>query len=92
MTYVYKQTDRDPALYTVGHYTPHGKWESESDHGTADEAAARVHYLNGGDRTNPEGLTLTEWLRAAGYGDNRYVSKGLRLAWARGEDPTEHVT
>lgn len=25
-----------------------GEWVAESDHGTAEEAAARVHYLNGG--------------------------------------------
>lgn len=35
-------------LYTVGHYEPDGSWEPESDHGTREEAAARVHYLNGG--------------------------------------------
>jgi hypothetical protein len=46
--YVYKQTERNPALYTVGFYTPAGKWEAESDHSTRDEAVERVHYLNGG--------------------------------------------
>ena len=35
-------------LYTVGFYTPEGKWQPESDHGTRDDAAARVRYLNGG--------------------------------------------
>jgi hypothetical protein len=35
-------------LYTVGFYKPDGKWEPESDHPTAKEAAQRVHYLNGG--------------------------------------------
>ena len=40
-------------LYTVGFYDPSGKWQSESDHGTKEEAAARVHYLNGGK--NDEG-------------------------------------
>lgn len=35
-------------LYTVGFYDPSGKWQPESDHGTAKEAADRVHYLNGG--------------------------------------------
>ena len=35
-------------LWTVGFYKPDGKWEPESDHGTSEEAAARVHYLNGG--------------------------------------------
>lgn len=43
--YVYKQTE--PGLYTVGYYDPAGKWQSESDHDTKADAAARVHYLNG---------------------------------------------
>jgi hypothetical protein len=45
--YVYIQSE--PGLYTVGHYTPTGAWVAESDHGTASEAAQRVHYLNGGE-------------------------------------------
>ena len=47
--YVYKQTERNPALFTVGFYTPDGDWKAESDHSTAEEAAERVHYLNGGE-------------------------------------------
>ena len=35
-------------LYTVGFYGPDGKFEPESDHSTRADAAARVHYLNGG--------------------------------------------
>lgn len=51
--WLYRQTET-PAeapphgLFTVGYYAPDGTWTAESDHGTADEAAARVHYLNGG--------------------------------------------
>lgn len=44
--YVYRKTEH--ALYTVGYYNPAGEWEPESDHGTTDEAAKRVNYLNGG--------------------------------------------
>jgi hypothetical protein len=44
--YVYKQTE--PNLWTVGFYTPDGKWIPESDHDNTDDAAERVHYLNGG--------------------------------------------
>lgn len=43
--YVYKQTE--PGLYTVGYYEPSGKWYPESDHSSAQEAADKVHYLNG---------------------------------------------
>lgn len=46
MSYVYIKTE--PQLWTVGFYRPDGTWEAESDHGTAEKAAARVHWLNGG--------------------------------------------
>lgn len=44
--WVYRQTE--PGLWTVGFYAPDGRWEPQTDHGSEDEAAARVHYLNGG--------------------------------------------
>ena len=44
--WVYIQTE--PQLWTVGFYSPDGQWHSESDHGSAEEAATRVHWLNGG--------------------------------------------
>lgn len=44
--WLYKQTEAQ--IWTVGHYTPDGAWEPESDHVSPEEAAARVHYLNGG--------------------------------------------
>lgn len=44
--YVYIH-DKLERLFTVGFYDPKGKWHPESDHKTADEAAARVAYLNG---------------------------------------------
>jgi hypothetical protein len=57
--YVYIQSERcgqkisegnymEHDLFTVGFYTPEGKWEPESDFSTRTEAAKRVHYLNGG--------------------------------------------
>lgn len=45
MSYVYIQTE--PRLWTVGFYRPDGKWQSESDHGSPDDAARRVAWLNG---------------------------------------------
>mgnify|MGYP001562754587 CR=1 FL=1 len=47
----------EPGLYPVGFYDPSGKWLPESDHNTAEEAARRVHYLNGGSLREP-GKTL----------------------------------
>lgn len=46
MQYVYIQSE--PQLWTVGFYKPNGEWESDSDHSSKEDAAARVHYLNGG--------------------------------------------
>jgi hypothetical protein len=37
----------EPNLYTVGFYDPDGKWHTDYDYGSKDEAAERVHYLNG---------------------------------------------
>jgi len=51
-TYVYRTTPngRDIGfdLHTVGFYSPDGEWHPESDHESIEQAAARVHYLNGG--------------------------------------------
>lgn len=44
--YVYIRSE--PGLWTVGFYDPSGKWHAESDHATREEAAARIHWLNGG--------------------------------------------
>jgi hypothetical protein len=41
----------EPGLYTVGFYDPANKWQPESDHSSPEEAAKRVHYLNGGDES-----------------------------------------
>lgn len=46
MTWVYRKTE--PGLWTVGFYSPDGEWHPESDHASAEKAAERVHYLNGG--------------------------------------------
>lgn len=43
--YVYIQSE--PQCFTVGFYAPDGEWHSESDHPTPQQAAERVHYLNG---------------------------------------------
>ena len=40
--------------------------------------------------TNREGLTLDEWWRAAHHGHNHRITPSVgRVAWAKGEDPTE---
>lgn len=48
--YVYIESEHNSngSLWTVGFYTPDGKWISESDWCSQEDAAKRVHYLNGG--------------------------------------------
>lgn len=46
MNYVF--INSEPGLYTVGFYTPKGEWVAESDHDSKEDAANRVHWLNGG--------------------------------------------
>ena len=46
MKYVYIQSEK--TLWTVGFYKADGKWYSESDWESKEQAATRVHYLNGG--------------------------------------------
>ena len=48
MSYVYLKSQGEEC-YTVGFYGPVGEdWHAESDHPTSEEAARRVHWLNGG--------------------------------------------
>ena len=39
----------EPGLFTVGFYDPKGIWHADSDHSSRDDAAKRVHFLNGGE-------------------------------------------
>jgi len=46
--YVYRIMD---GMFVVGHYDPAtNKFIAEGDYTTRDEAAGRVHYLNGGNK------------------------------------------
>lgn len=40
----------EPGLWTVGFYSPSGEFHPDSDHNDREQAAERVHYLNGGAR------------------------------------------
>lgn len=60
--YVYKRTES--RLWTVGFYDPQGRWHSESDHSSPEEAARRVHYLNGGNLAAEEADRLVSARRA----------------------------
>ena len=59
-TWVYKQTEfGEYPLWTVGFFDPLGNWNSESDQDSSEEAAKRVHYLNGGKEVHDETKQLT---------------------------------
>ncbi len=45
--YVYIKSESN--LWTVGFYDPDGFFKTESDHHNREDAARRVHYLNGGN-------------------------------------------
>jgi hypothetical protein len=47
--WVYRETEIGPRLYTVGFYSPDGRWHPDSDHAKQELAAERCHYLNGGN-------------------------------------------
>jgi hypothetical protein len=44
----------EPRLWTVGFYSPDGRWHPDSDHDSTEKAAARVHWLNGGEQNFDE--------------------------------------
>jgi hypothetical protein len=45
---MYVYINSEPGLFTVGFYDPDGRFVTDSDHSDREEAAKRVHYLNGG--------------------------------------------
>lgn len=47
--YIYKDLSVTEGVFTVGYYDPFHEFVPESDHPTKEDAAARVHYLNGGN-------------------------------------------
>lgn len=53
MTYVYIKSESNPDLYTVGHWSPDGRWWTDSDHSDREDAARRVAWLNGSAVASP---------------------------------------
>lgn len=75
---IYTYTRSEPSLWTVGYHDPDGQWEPDSDHGSQEEAAARVHWLNGGSVEVPVTTELAE-MPATGLD----VGQQIRLETAR---------
>jgi hypothetical protein len=48
--WVYRRSQKDYGFssYEVGYYAPDKTWNSDSDGLTKEQAASRVHFLNGG--------------------------------------------
>jgi hypothetical protein len=63
----------EPGLWTVGHYGGNSKWVAESDHDSEKEAAARVHYLNGGADADLLAALRELVLRAEDADDQEYA-------------------
>jgi len=59
-------------VFEVGFYKPDGVFETDSEYQHKDDAAARVHYLNGG----MPGYELEILTRAAGY----YIASRTSIA------------
>ena len=47
----YEDDIDDCISYKVGFYNPDGAWQEEGEYYTDTEAAARVNYLNGGNKS-----------------------------------------
>lgn len=78
--YIHSETDSDGFwLYTVGFYKPDGTWVAESDHDNEEDAAARVHYLNGGEIVDMS-------FRCAAHAES-----GHRMACKVCSEPATHV-
>lgn len=53
--WVFQEFDDD--CFTVGYFKPNGEWVACSDHKSPEEAAERIHYLNGGQSAPSAGPT-----------------------------------
>lgn len=80
--WVYLQSEE--TLWTVGVYDGDGKWRPATDHGTEEEAAERVAYLNGsytGRSEQQVRQAISTWLQgeAATIGNE---DQAIALEWA----------
>lgn len=84
--FVYELTE--PQVWTVGHYTPDGEWQSESDHATPEAAARRCILLNGG-RDGPEWSALME--RARNCREKKFTHYGEEIRLAECDDVLDDI-
>lgn len=48
--YIHSEHSSDHDLYTVGFYDPNGKFHTDSDWNSKEDAAKRVSFLNGNNK------------------------------------------
>jgi len=89
----------EPGLWTVGFYNPDGEFITDSDHDSKEDAAKRVHYLNGGSPVAPDMLESLEelygWMSDQCKGDNfqpmlARAYRALQKAKGKTIDPRKH--
>ena len=81
--YVYIKSE--PGLWTVGFYRPNGQWEPESDHGSKEDAAGRVAYLNGNKGYDDAVKQLAEYGKKSVLLAIEYAIQELKKKEAKGE-------
>jgi hypothetical protein len=87
---MYTYIRSEPELWTVGSTCPDGKWDPESDHGSPEEAAQRVAWLNGGAPPPPDNgpshVTLVAALRT------EFNLPSLEALWIQLRDQEHNAT
>ena len=78
--FIYVRSEHE--LWTVGTYAS-GKWAPESDHGSPDAAAARVHYLNGGNPAHDELVAALRMICDSGVALAQPIEKAMCAALAK---------
>ncbi len=78
--YVYIKSE--PGLWTVGFYSPNGKWNTDSDHNSKQEAGERVAFLNGQQVSTPipiltpcDAIGFAEWLNETNWAEKETWGK-----------------
>jgi hypothetical protein len=59
--YIYGGFCKDYGCFTVGFYDPSGEFIPASDHSSAEAAAARVNFLNGGESDMLRQITIGKY-------------------------------
>lgn len=81
ITWVFIETM--PQVWSVGFYSPEGKWHRDADYNSTADAAARVHYLNGGFSMKNYDLMREVFVAIGRTGANQDPQHALRPIWEK---------